>query len=364
MNVSMWEPELGECEKTQLSDVIDSGMLTEGEKTREFERKIAELTGSKYAVATTSGGVALYLGLRALGVGPGDEVIVPDYQMIALANAVVMTGAKAVFADINCANGNIAPDHVENRITDRTKCIAIVHMNGRFADVDALKEIGTDNDVMLLEDACQGLGSFHMGKHLGTFSSVGCLSFHPSKILTTGCGGMLLTDSDDVCKRIGMFKDYGRTGRGSKELDAQVAQWGLNFRFTEMQAAIGLAQLTRLESRINRVKAIRSFYIEKLAGCKIPNSEEGYLPWVVDIQLPVAGLNLKLHENLKQKYGIETRLPYVPVHLLRPIEGRFPGAEYWSSRGLWLPTNPRLRNEELEHVVDSTNKELNIHMST
>jgi perosamine synthetase len=174
---------------------------------------------------------------------------------------------------------------------------------------------------------------------------------------------MLLTDSYDICARIRMFKDYGRIGRGSKELDTQVAQWGLNFRFTEMQAAIGLAQLTRLESRINGVKAVRSFYRGRLVGCEMPHSEEGNLPWVVDIQLPVAGLNLKLHESLKEKYGIETRLPYVPVHLLQSIEGRFPGAEYWSSRGLWLPTNPRLGNEELEYVVDSVNRELSSHMS-
>jgi len=359
--ILQFQPWFGPEERQALTDVIDSGWIGEHAKTRQFERAFVDLVGSKFGVATTSGGVAIYLALKSLGVKSGDEVVVPDYTMIATANAVRLAGATPVFADVRREDGLIDVSEVMKKITPRTRCIIPVHINGRACQMDALLDLAKHRSLYVVEDACQAIGSHLAGKHLGTFGDAGCFSFHPSKHMTTGQGGMVVTDNEETYEKLCRLKDYGRFERAKLvELPDYYDTFGFNFRFTDIQAALGLAQLAKLPFRLRRISEIYATYRKELDSSFLLDlrDQPGFVPWYADVLFGEPRINAKLKEKLSSQFGVETRLAYKPLHRqpLYGLSGEFPSADFFSERGLWLPSSTFLTNEEVAFVIDSFNK--------
>jgi perosamine synthetase len=361
--ILQFQPWFGEEEERALVDVIRTGWVGEHSRTREFEKVFSNYVGSKFAVATTSGGIALFLALKSLGIGIGDEVIVPDYTMIATAHAVKLAGAAPVFVDVLQESGNMDIADVEKKITSRTKAMMPTHINGRACDLVALRDLAKERSVLMVEDACQALGSRLDGKHLGTFSDVGCFSLHPSKHVTTGQGGMIVTDSEETYEKLCRLKDYGRFERAKLvELPDHYESFGFNFRFTDLQAALGLAQFAKLDSRLQRIREMYRMYRERVnskALLKLDDHPE-FTPWYADILLQKPKINMKLKAALASQFGIETRVAYKPLHR-QPVymsEHEFPKADFFSARGLWLPSSTFLKNEDIDYVIDALNQVL------
>ena len=233
---------------------VASTYVTEHDQTRRFEELLAELTGARHVIAYANGTCALFAVLRALGVGPGDEVIVPDLTFVASANAVILAGAQPVFCDVDAQSMMLDPARVAERVSPRTKAIMPVHLYGLPADVDSLMDLAADRGLHVVEDAAQGIGVRRNGRHTGTTGAAGVLSFYGNKTLTTGEGSAILTDDDalaDACYRL---KNHGRLEKGVFIHE----QIGFNFSFTDLQAALGVAQLGKLDRVVAAKARIRA----------------------------------------------------------------------------------------------------------
>jgi dTDP-4-amino-4,6-dideoxygalactose transaminase len=235
-----------------INEVLRSGILAQGPKVREFEEQFAEYIGTEYAVATNSGTSALHTALASLGVGKGDEVITTTFSFTSTASCILMQGAKPVFCDIDKKTFNINPDEIEKRINNRTKAIIVVHLYGQPCDMKRVMEICEDCNLTLIEDACQAHGAEYEGKKVGSFG-VGCFSFYATKNMTTGEGGMITTNDDNVAKISRMIRDHGQEERYLH------AMLGYNYRMTDIAAAIGLAQLKKVE-RFNEQRIKNATY--------------------------------------------------------------------------------------------------------
>ncbi len=302
------EPWIDEEELNQLKRVIDSTYVTEGPLTKEFENLIKNYTNAKYCISYSNGTLALYASLLALNIGEGDEVIIPDLTFVATANAVIMTGAKPVFCDINCSNFGINYNNAEKLITKRTKAIIPVHLYGKSCNVKQIKELCEKYNLFLIEDAAQGMGVFESGKHVGTFGEIGVLSFYGNKTITTGEGGVCLTNNEEIANSLYMYKNHGRKVKGTFYHE----RIGYNFSFTDLQAAIGISQIGKLERIINRRYEIYNIYKKFLNDKIIPyDPNNGELPWLVSIKVKNP---LLLEQNLI-KNNIQTRRFFYPLHL-------------------------------------------------
>jgi perosamine synthetase len=347
-----FQPWIGDEEKKAIAEYLDSGgWLTEFEETRKFEEMLATYVGSIHAIAVSNGTVSLYAALRALGIGPGDEVIVPDFTMIASANAVVLAGATPVFVDISTANLCLDLALAEKAISGRTRAIMLVPLNGRAPDMRRAVSLAAQYGLYLVEDAAQSLGSRQSGRHLGTFGRVGSFSFSPAKIVTMGQGGALVTDDGKLAERIRRIKDFGRRTAGTDFHEII----GFNFKLTDLQAVIGIEQMKKLEYRVKRKKEIFAGYREQLAGIpglQMVNTDLAECtPWVVDILVDQPE---KLGSHLAQQ-GIRTRRFYPPVHS-QPAYGltsSFPISESVCAQGLWLPSSSFLSEADVSRVCDA-----------
>lgn len=350
--INQMEPWLGVEEKNAVAAYLDSGAwLTEYERTKEFEQAVAAYVGSSHGVAMVNGTVTLFAALKAVGVGPGDEVVVPDYTMIATANAVVMAGATPRFVDVSPTTLCLDLERAEAAITPRTRAMMVVSLNGRSPNMEAATTLARRHGIHLIEDAAQALGSFHEGRHLGTFGLLGSFSFSVPKIITTGQGGLLVTDDEDIAKRLRQIKDFGRRRAGVDYHEVI----GFNFKFTDLQAVIGLAQMKKLESRVIRKREMYGCYRERLAGV----SEVQCLgidlgettPWFIDILVPDRDA---LQKSLAAK-GIGSRPFYPAIHSQPAYNsgGSFPVSEDAAARGLWLPSSSFLTNEDIDRVTDA-----------
>jgi len=351
--ISQIEPWLGEEEKRAMIEYLNSGgWLTEFEKTRQFERMIADYTGCRYVSVVNNGTISLVIALMALGIGSGDEVIVPDFTMIASANAVVLAGARPVLVDIDRANLCLDLDLAEAAVTEKTRAILYVGLNGRCHDMNRVVALTRKHDLYLIEDAAQALGSKYQGRHLGTFGQIGSLSFSFPKVITTGQGGALLTDNKELSSRISMIKDFGRAkgGRDYHEI------MGLNAKYTDLQAVIGIEQMNKLDWRVKRKKEIYRLYADLLNGIEpvklIETNLEDTSPWFIDVLAQSKEARDGLMEFLNEK-GIGTRPFYPAVHSQPPysyIKGDFPNSDDVSQSGLWLPSSSFLTNDDIERV--------------
>ena len=305
------EPFIDECELEYLKAVINSTYVTEHKLTHEFEEKIEDLTGAKHAIAVCNGTAALFCCLKSLDIGTGDEVIVPNLTFIATANAVLMAGATPVLCDIKKDDLSFDISKLEKCISNKTKAIMPVHLYGFSADMDAILEVANKYDLKIIEDAAQGVGVYRNDQHVGTFGDLGILSFYGNKTITCGEGGVILTDSDDLSKRCYQLKNHGRSTKGVFIHEAV----GYNFCCTEMQAAIGLAQLDKLPRIIEAKQTIRDGYVQALASIKdkleplTPGPLTSPVYWFTSFLTPY---KKDLQKYLK-KEGIQTREFFYPL---------------------------------------------------
>jgi perosamine synthetase len=356
--ITQIEPSLGNEEKRELISVMDSGWYTEAAKTREFEKTFASFVGSKYAVVVTSGAAALYLGLKALGIKHGGDVVVPDLTFVASPNSVEMAGARSVLVDIEPQSLNLDISKLKSRLTKKTKAIMPVDFNGRSADIFELKEFTDKNDLVLIEDACHAIGSYYGNKHMGTVSDVGVFSFSTPKIITTGQGGMIVTNNKNIYEKCVALKDFGRQVGTKKDMRKAFEHKtiGYNFKFTEFQAAIGLAQMRKLKTRIRKKRQMLKKYNELLDGIKeiefVKTDLNKITPWMMDILVQSKLKKDRLIAYL-EKRQIGTRIFYPPIHRLIPYkesDSNYRFTSNISDRGLWLPSSVTLTDEDLEIV--------------
>lgn len=353
MRISQIEPWIDSEELRELEKVVHSTFVTEGKATAEFECRIKALTGAGHAVAMANGTVALFCALRALGVGPGDEVIVPDLTFVATANAVILAGARPVFADVRADTYCIDVDAVDRLVTSRTRSVVPVHLYGLAAEMDQLKQLCESKDLMIVEDAAQGVGVRFKGRHVGTFGQAGMLSFYGNKTITTGEGGVVVTDDDTIAQNCYRLKNHGRSVKGVFVHETV----GYNFSFTDLQAAVGLAQMNKLERIIARKRQIRDFYAEALEGVGdiqmqlVPSHTEPVF-WFTNISTsqPEA-----LSEHLGAN-GVGSRRFFYPLHMqpcyrdLDPKE--CPASRDAYFRSLSLPSGVGLSDDDLGFVAE------------
>jgi perosamine synthetase len=353
------QPVLGEKELVNVTECILSGWISSnGRFVGEFERLCAAACQSEHAVATANGTVALHLALLALGIGPGDEVIVPTLTFIASANAVTYTGAKPVLIDSEPGSWNMDPAAVERAITPRTKAVMAVHLYGHPCDMDQLSRICRDRGLALIEDAAEAFGSKYHGQPVGSLGDVATFSFFGNKIITTGEGGMVTTNRKDLADKCRILRDHG--------MSPQRRYWhtvlGYNYRMTNLQAAVGVAQVEKLSAIVAAKRRIALSYYEALKdmpGLALPREPIGTesVFWLISVCVDPAKFGVDrdtVMARLKEQ-NIETR-PVFPVLHRQPIylgtHAPMPVAEGLSERGLSLPSDASLTEGEIQRVVE------------
>ncbi|MDM0044622.1 DegT/DnrJ/EryC1/StrS family aminotransferase [Variovorax dokdonensis] len=353
--IPVYQPDLGGNVKAYVNECIDSSWISggQGRFVGAFEEAFADRVGSHHAVTVCNGTVALHLALVALGIGPGDEVIVPTLTYIASANAITYTGATPVFVDSRKDTWQIDPEDVRRCITERTRAIMVVHLYGQPCDMSALGEIARQHRLFVVEDCAEAFGSTFQGQHVGTFGDIATFSFYGNKTITTGEGGMVVTNDKTLYDRCRRFRGQG--------LAAYREYWhdlvGYNYRMTNVAAAIGLAQLERADEFIERKRALAARYAAMLKKfplemhAEAPDSVHSY--WMVSVLVESPEHRGPLRAHLKEA-GIETRPLFYPVHTMPPYARsyrRHEVAEDLSWRGINLPSWPALGDAEFERIA-------------
>jgi len=354
-------PALVGRELEYVTDCLESTWISSsGSYIERFERGFAEFCGVDHAVSCSNGTVALHLALLGLGVGPGDEVIVPTFTYVASANAVRYCGAEPVLVDSETATWNLDPSRLEELVTERTKGIVAVHLYGHPVDLDPVLELARERGLFVLEDAAEAHGARYKGSRVGSFGACSMFSFYGNKIITTGEGGMVVTDDEELAKRLRLLRGQGQ--------DPERRYWfpvvGFNYRLTNVASAIGLAQLERIDWHLGRRREVAGWYREALAGDErfafSPEAEwaeNAY--WMSSVVLgeQVTASRDEVADALRAD-GVDTRPFFYPVHTLPPYEalgeGReFPVADRLAARGLNLPSSALLSREDVEYVCEA-----------
>jgi perosamine synthetase len=346
--------EAGAEEAARVGEVIASNYINDGNVTREFERRCAEILGVRHCVGVTSGTAGIALALMAVGIGPGDEVIVPDLTFIATANAVRLTGATVRLVDVEPRRFALDVDKAEAAIGPRTRAVVPVDVNGRGADYAALEKLCARRGLELVCDAAEAFGSRFQGRPLGSFGRAAAFSFSANKTVTTGQGGMVATNEDAVHDRLRELKDQGRRQQGTGGNDLHPVL-GFNFKLTNLQAAVGLAQLDRLEARLDGFRRRDRWYRELLGDCPgivLPTVDHngGEITQWTDALIDRAD---EIESALSAE-KIGSRRFWLPIHRqesYRAADAGFEAAIDVSARGLWLPSHFSLTQEEAERTA-------------
>ncbi|MDX3662029.1 DegT/DnrJ/EryC1/StrS family aminotransferase [Streptomyces sp. ID05-26A] len=364
-------PLLGEEEALAAAEAVRSGWVAQGPRVREFEEAFAASVGAGHGVAVSSCTTGLHLAVHLLGIGPGDEVVVPSLSFIATANSVRYTGATPVFADIEAETGNLSASTVEPVLTDRTRAVMIVHQAGVPADVDAIKSLCEPRGIAVIEDAACAAGSTYKGKPVGTNALLAAWSFHPRKLLTTGEGGMVTTDDPEWAVRLKRLREHGMSvsaadrHHGGSAVIEQYLETAFNYRMTDIQAAVGLVQLSKLDAIIARRRELAARYHELLADLNITtvrDPEYGttnyqsfwvWLPDGADRQEVLAGL---------AERGVSARRGIMASHLEPAYCGHpaadLPVTEAFTARTLILPLFHDMTESEQDTVVSALSETL------
>lgn len=369
--IQVTKPYFNQDEEKEVIKTLRSGWIVQGPRVEEFERTFAKYVGVRYAVATNSCTSALHLALLLLGVGPGDEVIVPSFTFIATPNSVVYTGATPVFADVDVATYNFDPQDVERKITKRTKVIMPVHQAGLAAPMHELMAIAKKYKIAIVEDAAHGVACRINGRHVGTFGDIGCFSFHPRKSITTAEGGMLVTNNKDFDMRARILRSHGtsvsdRTRHESKKfIDETYEELGYNYRMSDVHASIGIAQFRKLNTILEKRILLANRYTKTFSKSKfiippmVPEEyTHAYHSYVIrlseDCPLPREVIMNKLLAK-----GISTRIGIKSCHLephYRKNKIRLKNTELLAKTVITLPMYPTMTYEEQDFVIKSLSK--------
>lgn len=355
----------------EVVKVLKSDFLTTGPVIEEFEKKVADYVGAKYAVAVANGTAALHSACYAANIGKGDEVITTPITFAASSNCAFYCGAVPVFADIDPKTYNIDPSDIEKKITDRTKAIIAVHFTGQPCDMGKIHEIANKHGLIVIEDAAHALGAVYEGKKVGSLSEMTTFSFHPVKHITTGEGGMVLTNHQELYERLKLFRTHGIT-REEHLLRKNDGPWyyeqldlGYNYRITDIQCALGISQMKKLPYFLERRKEIAERYQEAFADCdniqcpyQKPGCENAWHLYVIRIK---GGKRKEVFEKLREA-GIGVNVHYIPVyqhpyyqeHGYKDIS--CPNAEQYYEEAISLPIYPALKEAEQEYVIETVQK--------
>lgn len=353
------EPDLGGNELAYVTECVRSGWISSASPfVRRFEERFAAEVGSAHGISTTSGTTALHLMLAAYGVGPGDEVILPAFTMIATVNAVLYVGATPRLVDADPESWNLDVDALAGRLTPATRAVLAVHTYGRPAPFDRIRRL-VGEKVLVLEDAAEALGAARDGIPAGRLGAAAAFSFYANKVVTTGEGGMITTDDGAMAEKARRLRDHAF----SKERHFWHEDLGFNFRMTGLQAAVGLAQLERLADLVGRRRSLAARYTERLEGLPgltLPSEGPGERStfWMYGLRVDASRFGVSrdgMRERLAAE-GIETRTFFVPIHLQPVHRGRFgsesyPVAEALGRDGLYLPSGPRVTEEDVDRVA-------------
>lgn len=357
--IPLCKPWIGEEEAAAAADVVRSGWLIAGPRVKEFEQRFAEMLGVRNAVAVNSGSSALLVAYAALGISAGDEILVPDMTYVSTATSAMYLGARPVFIDIELQSYCIDPEQLEKAITPRTKAIVPVHYAGQTAEMDRIQEVARQHDLFVIEDAAEAHLSEYSGRYAGTLGDVGIFSFTPSKPMTTGEGGMLVTNDPALAERARLIREFGDTGK---------FQWdslGLNFRMPEVMGAIGLVQLEKLSEAVARRRAIAARYTSALSSCDAlvtpcarSSLDVNYQLYTVRLKPDYLQIDRDTVIAQLGELGVSARLYYPAMHHQKVFESeqedsRFPNASLFEKTALSLPIYPTLKEAEVERVIES-----------
>jgi perosamine synthetase len=356
--IPVYRPDLSGNEQRYVMECLETNWISSiGAFIPRFENAVAEVTGARHVIAVSNGTVALHLALHSLGIGPGDEVIVPTFTYIASVNTILQTGATPVFADSQASDWLLDPADVARRITPRTKAIVAVHLYGAACNMTALMALAHQHDLHVIEDCAEAFGTKWDDRHVGTIGTVGTFSFFGNKTITTGEGGMVICNDDTLATEMRLVKGQGQSADRRYWHD----RLGFNYRMTNICAAIGLAQMERATETLTRKAAIAAHYSELLADLPVtlqslPPQTDSAL-WLLTLLLPKGTDRDRLMADMSAD-AIETRPVFfcantMPVYVGLGRADRFPVAEDIAARGISLPSFPALTRSEIEHVVQS-----------
>ncbi len=359
--IPLTRPYFGQEEIDEIRKVLDSGWVAQGPKVQEFEGMVAEYIGVRHAVAVTNCTAALHLALLALGVSPGDDVLVADYTFPATGHAVLYCGARPVFIDIDPRTYNIDPGLIEESITSKTRAIVPVHTFGQPAAMDAILTIANDHDLAVVEDAACALGARYRGRYAGTMGDVGCFSFHARKGITTGEGGMLVTDRDDIAAKARHLAVFGMTTAWDREQRNAFtipvfSDVGYNYKMSDITAAVGVAQMRRLDAFIERRRALARHWdrsLELISGITRPYVDPDVTAiYQAYVALVDRGIDRNRLITELQRQGIQTQIGTYASHI-QPVYGpREPCNHSLDiyNRGIALPLHVSLTENEIDII--------------
>ncbi|WP_458455390.1 DegT/DnrJ/EryC1/StrS family aminotransferase [Methanobrevibacter sp.] len=356
IKVPIAKPIIGDKEIENVVEVLKSGMIAQGPKVEEFEQKFAEWVGAEYGIAVNSGTAALHVALLACGIGEGDEVITTPFTFIASGNSIVYTGAKPVFADIDLKTYTLDPDSIEDQITENTVAIMPVQLYGQSADMDKINKIAEKYGLIVIEDAAQAHGAIYNGNKVGSIGDMSCFSFYPTKNMTTSEGGIITTDDADLAESAKMFRAHGASVRYHHNAI------GYNFRMTDISAAIGLAQLEKIDE-FNERRITNAEYLNEglkdVDGIITPYCAHGskhvYHQYTIRVEKGVRDNWVDIINNCGVGTGIHYPIPLYnqPIYKALGIEGNCPNAELAADNVISLPVHPSLTKEDLDLVIEA-----------
>lgn len=359
--IPMMEPWLDHQEIDRVMHCLKTGWISsQGAYIPEFEKAFSGFCQTRYGVATSNGTTALHLALLTLGIGPGDEVIVPALSFIASANVVVYTGARPVFADVDEETWTLNPSLLRPLITERTRAIIPVHLYGHPTDMEPILKLAREYRLWVVEDAAEAHGAEYQGHKVGSLGDLGCFSFYGNKIISTGEGGMLVTDNEEWVEKARLLRDHGM----SKERKYWHPIVGYNFRMTNIQAAIGLGQMTKITSLIEQKRKIADYYTEKLkktSGIILPSEKKWARSvfWLYSLFLKPEG-NKNRDDLIAElaRADVETRPVFYPIPSMPPYQGQgnYPVTERISKGGISLPSGFNLTHAQQDQVIELIQK--------
>jgi len=365
LNIPLTRPYFDSDELIEIGNILDSGFVSQGPKVIEFENKFAEYTGSKYAIAVTNCTCALHLSLLAIGVGAGDEVLVADFTHPATGHSVLYCGATPIFIDVDKRTYNIDADLLEGKITEKTKAIIPVHTFGQSADMDPIIEIAKDHDLSVIEDAACAHGAKYKGRFSGTIGATGCFSFHARKGMTTGEGGMVVTDDGKLAEEIRSLSTYGTTTSWSEEGEEELTitkftKIGYNYKMSDISAAVGVAQLRKLDTLVEKRICLAKYWDEKIS--KLEYIESPYCSEDTKhvYQSYVCLVDKKINRDklivLTRRMGVQTQIGTYACHIqpVYDLKEKCPNSYDIYNRSISLP----MYFKQSEEVIDDAVKVL------